>query len=99
VYRRNAVPGRVRLAHSALPDDVLGCYGTVDERRLYGYAVGLRHSARARAAGPGARRVSVCNCIVHLTGTRAVYAIGGRFIVSNFLSTVYSIHSVKCVYS
>jgi hypothetical protein len=72
VYRRNAVPGRVRLAHSALPDDVLGCYGTVDERRLYGYAVGLRHSARARAAGPGARRVSVCNCIVHHGDTGCV---------------------------
>ena len=93
MYRRNAVPGRVRLAHSALPDDVLGCYGTVDERRLYGYAVGLRHSARARAAGPGARRVSVCNCITGCVRDR------WAFIVSNFFSTVYSIHSVKCVYS
>jgi hypothetical protein len=98
VYRRNAVPGRVHLAHSALPDDVLGCYGTVDERRLYGYAVGLRHSARARAAGPGARRASVCNCIVRLC---SVYnAIGSRcwaFIVSNFLYCLLNTQCQVCI--
>ena len=75
MYRRNAVPGRVHLAHSALPDDVLGCYGTVDERRLYGYAVGLRHSARARAAGPGARRASVCNCITGCVRDRWAFIV------------------------